>query len=143
MDRYVEDNPDDEEALTILGNAYMEQEYYAKAIEVYDSILTENPNKPTILFNKAQILLTAIGDAGEGMQVLEKAITAGFSEKQKLLELARDPELINPEQVEEYLLEKQLIDEEELLEEELLDTTPSEINETGDEKSEEENPAKS
>jgi FimV-like protein len=112
LSAYLEKHPKETEALKVLGTLYFEEEYYAKAMEMYDRILEISEENPEIYFQKAYILLTVIGNSEEGFAMLEKAVFAGYKEREKYRNLIENPELLGREQIEEYLSEQGLLDEE-------------------------------
>lgn len=115
LESYKEQNSEDTNVLRELGNAYRLEEYYGKALEVYNELLDISREEPQILFYKAWILLVAIGDTQNGLDALEDAIVAGFRNKEQYIELLQHPDIINQERVKELLMEKEIITEEDLV----------------------------
>ncbi len=115
LEAYKEQNPQDTKVLRELGNAYRLEEYYGKALEVYNELLDISREEPQVLFHKAWILLVAIGDTQNGLDALEDAIVAGFRNKEQYIELIQHPDILNPERVKELLMEKEIITEEDLV----------------------------
>ncbi|RKX76034.1 MAG: hypothetical protein DRP87_13075 [Spirochaetes bacterium] len=119
LQEYTEKRPQDLDALTALGDAYMEEKLYYKALDAYDTVLSIDEKKPKVYFKKSYILLTVIGDAEKGMEALEKSIIAGFKDKEQFLNLLSNPDLLDRKTVEMYLLEKGLITPNDLTEEDV------------------------
>jgi tetratricopeptide (TPR) repeat protein len=114
LNAYIEAGGEKIEAFNVLGDAYRQEEYYNKALSMYNHVLEKEKDRPQILFKKAFILLTAIGDNKAGMETLEEAVVAGFEDKEQLLELIGHPDLLNKDQVKAFLLEKNLLTQEDI-----------------------------
>ncbi|HUZ16936.1 MAG TPA: tetratricopeptide repeat protein [Spirochaetia bacterium] len=109
IEAYLAAKPDDFDAASLLASIYRKEELYDKAIKAYDAALKLKPGTASLLFAKAEILLTAIQDAQAGMLALQAAIDAGFSDRSALARLVANPELVNKQEVERYLNEKELL----------------------------------
>lgn len=120
LEAYIEQEPNDADMLIALADAYRVEQYYAKALETYDAALAVDKAKPRAIFEKARILLVVIGDGVNGLKTLEEAVVAGFTDKESLLDLAKDPDLLNPEEIKAFLVNKELLSEEDLTHEEDL-----------------------
>ena len=84
-------NPKDYEGLMLLARAYALDQYYGKAVELYDEALVVEEADPVAQFEKAEILLINIEDREEGMKLLEGAISSGFADKERITELLNHP----------------------------------------------------
>lgn len=109
LQTYTSNKPDDLEAKERLADIYNEEELYAKALELYDQILKKDESRGPVLFKKAYILLTVVGNIEEGMSYLERAILAGFKEQEKYKQLVEHPDLLERERIENYIREKNLL----------------------------------
>lgn len=109
LQTYTSKKPDDLEAKERLADLYSEEELYAKAMELYDQILSKEESRGPVLFKKSYILLTVVGDIEEGMSYLEKAILAGYKEEDEYRKLVEHPDLLERERIEEYIREKNLL----------------------------------
>jgi superkiller protein 3 len=114
LEGYLENVADDIDALTLLGGAYAEEEYYSQALTAYNRIIELDPEVPAIHFERARVLLTAIGDYPAGRAALEDAVERGFDLRDPLISLASDPDLVRPEEIRDYLLRNDLLSEENL-----------------------------
>lgn len=101
--------PDDFEAAVVLAEAYSRQQLYDKTIQAYDAALKIKPESPSVLFDKAEVLLTAIQDAQGGMSALQAAVRAGFNDRVRAAKLVANPELIDRQEVERYLAGQGLV----------------------------------
>ena len=114
LEEYLENVPDDVDALELLGGAYTDEEFYSQALTAYDRIIELDPELPEIHFERARILLTAVGDYPAGRTALDAAVRGGFEDREALRLLAADPGLVRPGEVRDYLLRNDLISEEDL-----------------------------
>ncbi len=101
---YVKQKPDDTNALDLLGDLYVKEEYYDKALQTYDLVLAKKPS-PTVMFKKAKILLTAVEDSEKGLKTLEDALKAGYNDQKELNDLLSAKNLVSPDAV-RSLIEK-------------------------------------
>jgi tetratricopeptide (TPR) repeat protein len=106
---YLENNADDTEVMQELAELYFSEDLFAKALEISSSILTIDETNPEILFMNAFIHFTVTGDSALGMEFLEKAVLAGFTDKERYLQLVENPDLLESEKVREYVTEKDLL----------------------------------
>lgn len=125
---YLQRKPEDLDALKRIAALYFEDEYYAKAMDIYDRIIEITEEVPEVFFRKAYIFLTVIGDTEEGQTMLEKAVMAGYKEEEQYRELLSHPDLLIRDELEEYLLEKGLISSESAQEPEGGEPQPAEDN---------------
>ena len=118
LELYLEGEPSDTDAMIVVGDAYRDEQRYGDALEYYDKVIAGGTAEPELYFKKAYILLTAIGDTEKGREALEQAISGEYKEKELYQQLAEDPELIEKEQIRQFLLDKGLIEEKSELEKE-------------------------
>ncbi|MEW5818100.1 MAG: tetratricopeptide repeat protein, partial [Spirochaetota bacterium] len=123
LEAYVEKHSDDIKSLTAIAEGYVKIKYFGKGLEYYNKILNINPTKPDVLFEKAFILLTAIGDSVEGMKIIEEAVLAGYKNPKRIKELLDNPDLINPDELTRFLEDKDLLPPEETSGEREIDSS--------------------
>ncbi|TFG63277.1 MAG: tetratricopeptide repeat protein [Spirochaetales bacterium] len=119
LEAYTEKDPQNADMLAALGDTYLKEEFFAKALETYEKVLAIDKARPAVMFEKAWILLAVIGDGEKGLETLDQAVVAGFNDRERLLELAKNPDLVNPDEVTAYLKGKDLVSEEDLAPEEV------------------------
>jgi tetratricopeptide (TPR) repeat protein len=108
----------DKEALLFLAMSYTELENYKLALDAYEKLLAYDDAHKEAWMNQAIILLTKVQDPVKGIESLEKALSLGFNETEKINALLEDPDLIQREEVEELLKEMDVQPQEEESEEE-------------------------
>ncbi|MBN2051652.1 MAG: tetratricopeptide repeat protein [Spirochaetales bacterium] len=107
LEKCVKKNPENREALLALGEIHVTLARYGDAVTYYDKAL-ELEASSELLFEKAFILLTALEDYDEGMATLAKAVEEGFSDTERVIQLAEYPELYNAQEIIPFLVEKGL-----------------------------------
>jgi tetratricopeptide (TPR) repeat protein len=103
LESYRAKKADSQEALRLLATAYEKTTYYQKAIDVCDADLKLNPKDGVILFMKARMLLTAVADEKAGLNALDKAFAAGFSDAAQIKALSESKDLVDPDVVKERI----------------------------------------
>lgn len=100
--------------LTLLFNSYYKSSYYSRALETGSDILEKTPddleNNKEIFFDMAVIYLTIVEDSVKGLDYLEKALDAGFDNREKAENLATTEGLLDADDVISLLESKNLID---------------------------------
>jgi len=99
LERYLEWDPSDLDALQRLAGAYLKLQRYDRALATHTRILEMDENLPEIWFAQARILLTQIEDPLNGLQALEEALERGFDDGEALKALSEDPDLIDRSEV--------------------------------------------
>ncbi|MDR2589009.1 MAG: tetratricopeptide repeat protein [Spirochaetales bacterium] len=110
---YMDIKTDDAATAVFLTELYKKQRLYAEALSFVEGFITRTPNNAGILFEHAWLLITQAEEKPRGMEVLGKALEAGFTDKEKaasLLLACPDSAL---REVENYLVEKKILTEEE------------------------------
>ncbi len=102
FERARQEQPDDNHLLDLLASAYSRNGDYSSALRLYNTMLKKN-NDPAVLFKKAFILLTAMEDYDNGIEVLKKALAAGFSDKKELKKLRDYPDLLYADRIKKVL----------------------------------------
>lgn len=100
LEAFHAQKPDDLEGLTALADAYRSEKLYDKALKTYDAALKVKPKAAKLLFAKAEILLTEIQDATNGVKALKAALDAGFKDRKALDSLVANPNLVDKQAVE-------------------------------------------
>ncbi len=73
LQQLEENDPDNPEILTALGNIYFDAGMSEQAVEYYDHVLAIEPENVDVLVDKAT-MLRAMGRAPEAIQILEKVV---------------------------------------------------------------------
>jgi tetratricopeptide (TPR) repeat protein len=81
ISRYLEKKPADVDALYTAAAAAERQQKYARALDAYDALIAADPTQATALFAEARLLLTVVQDPQRGLDTLDKALAAGFKDK--------------------------------------------------------------
>ena len=89
LERAVELNPGNGWAWHNLALAYLAAKQPAKAAVSFEKVLPFAPQNPALLYNTACAYALS-GDSGKAFELLERAVTAGYQDKQGLL---ADPDL--------------------------------------------------
>jgi tetratricopeptide (TPR) repeat protein len=103
LESYRLKKPDSSEALRLLATAYEKTQYYQKAIDACDAELKLNPRDGAVLFMKARMLLTAVADEKAGLEALDGAFAAGFSDEKQISALAESQDLVDPDVVKNHI----------------------------------------
>jgi tetratricopeptide (TPR) repeat protein len=92
----------------VLARAYEREEAYYRALEIYGRMIEDDEDQPEAWFGQAAILLTSVEDPVRGLNALERALSGGFRDRERLaLLLARD-DLLDREEVEALLTRKEI-----------------------------------
>jgi len=94
------------ESMLALADLYRDAERYDKALEVLDELVSRSDARavlPVAQFDRAFILLTAAEEPASGLAALQDALTAGFSDQERIAELVGHPSLTARSQVLETL----------------------------------------
>jgi len=81
VEQHVALNPDDVEALLFGAGASIRLGEKEKGLEWTNRVLTLEPEDPTVLYNAACNFSLA-GDVQKGLETLERAVSAGFADKE-------------------------------------------------------------
>jgi tetratricopeptide (TPR) repeat protein len=111
LSRYLAKKPDDKDALQLLAASAERRELYARALDAYDRILALDARQADALFAEARILLTAVQDPQKGLDMLARALGAGFDDAERIRALVEAPDLLDREAVEAALKDKGLLPE--------------------------------
>jgi tetratricopeptide (TPR) repeat protein len=111
-DRYLQAKPDNKVRFEY-AEALEKNEFYARALEEYQAVLTalspgessgaetgEKLNGPYIQFTIARLLLIAETDGEEGITALSQAVEAGFNDISALEALLEEPEIADAQKEE-------------------------------------------
>ncbi len=98
--------------LAALGALYEESSNYAKAIEAYTAATAADAKMADAWFELAKLKLTEAEDGKGGLEALDKALAAGFKNREKASALLASTSLVEREAVLKLLKEKGLADEE-------------------------------
>ena len=109
LEAYQKEKGDNFDVLVALGSAYQKEQQFDRAITAYNAALSLKPKAADVLFDKAQILLTAIDDGTEGLKALHAAIEAGFDDKTKAKALGSSSNLVEADKVRQLLSDSHLI----------------------------------
>ncbi|MBN2435358.1 MAG: tetratricopeptide repeat protein [Spirochaetes bacterium] len=98
---------DEENPLLLRGLAefYYKDQLYYKALEFYNKLvgLKNYADLPEMLFRKAEIQLCDLDESEAGFETLILALDSGFSDKQRIKELAQKEQVQEDVQLLEYL----------------------------------------
>ncbi len=103
LSRYVEKKPDDVDAWYLIAAGAERLQKYSRALEAYDKILAIDSKQANAWFGEARLLLTVVEDPQKGLDMLDKALTHGFNDKEAVKALLASPQLLEKSKVEEAL----------------------------------------
>ena len=109
---YLNQNPSDGDAYFDLGLAYAAEQLYGDALDAFDNAIELKSDDPSILFEKAVVLLLFIENLEEGVKHLDLAVNAGFNDTNLVADLINAEELLFTEEVREFFASKNLLPEE-------------------------------
>ena len=109
LSRYVEKKPDDMDAWYLIAAAAERLQKYSRALEAYDKIIAIDPKQANAWFGEARLLLTVVEDPQKGLDALDKALSAGFKDKDAVKALLASPQLLEKAKVEEAFKEHDLL----------------------------------
>ena len=109
LEDYLEMEPEDFEIMVELARLYEEEEYYGKAVEWYNAAIVLGPEMPELFFGKARVLLSAIADAEEGYESLNRALQLGFDNKEQIAELYNREFIVERNRLEALLKQYNLL----------------------------------
>ncbi len=106
LEEYRKRKPEDPAGAMLLADAYEQEEYFGRALELYDAVIQKDSGNEDALFRKARILLTAADDAENGRKTLERAFGAGFADAAEIRALLDRPDLAPDPEVRDLLTER-------------------------------------
>jgi tetratricopeptide (TPR) repeat protein len=109
LSRYVEKKPDDIDAWYLIAAAAERLQKYSRALEAYDKIIALDPKQGNAWFGEARLLLTVVEDPQKGLEALDKALAAGYHDKDAAKALLASPQLLERAKVEEALKARDLL----------------------------------
>jgi len=109
LSRYVEKKPDDVDAWYLVAASAERMQKYSRALDAYDKIISIDAKQANAWFGEARLLLTVVEDPQRGLDVLDKALTHGFADKDAVKALLASPQLLEKDKVEAALKEHDLL----------------------------------
>ncbi len=109
LSRYLEKKPTDVEALYLSAAANERLQKYSRALDAYDKIISADAQQANALFGEARLLLTVVQDPQRGLDVLGKALTAGFKDPDAVQSLLASQDLLERDKVEGALKDHGLL----------------------------------
>lgn len=73
-----------------LSRLYLQQKNFSEAVRLMDELLKEDPSNASYLFDRAWASLIGLEVYDEGMDYLNRAFEAGFSDKKRATEMASE-----------------------------------------------------
>lgn len=135
---YLEKEKEDKEKILSvkknLVQLYLEKELYSEANLLLESLQNEKEPDPTLLFDRAWTLLIGLEEYKKGIEVLGKAIEAGFSDKKRATQMATIKKALYHDEIVEFLKSKNLYDLESLKSEEEKELSTQSAVEKSDKK---------
>jgi cytochrome c-type biogenesis protein CcmH/NrfG len=86
LEQLLENDPDNPEILTALGNVYYDAGMAEPAVAYYDRALAQEPGNINVLVDKAT-MLRLVGRSTEAIQILQQVVTAAPGHEQALYNL--------------------------------------------------------
>jgi tetratricopeptide (TPR) repeat protein len=100
LSRYVAKKTDDIDAWYLIAAGAERLLKYSRALEAYDKIVTIDPKQANAWFGEARLLLTVVEDPEKGLDALDKALSAGFMDKDAVKALLASGQLLERDRVE-------------------------------------------
>lgn len=109
MSRYADKKSDDVDAWFLIAAAAERLHKYSRALEAYDKIIALDPKQGSAWFGETRLLLTVVEDPEKGLSALDKALAAGFKDREAIKALLASPQLLEKDRVEAALKAKDLL----------------------------------
>ena len=96
FERYLDSSPRDYQRVVEVADILRRERYFAPALRAYQSVPADHSERPRALFGEAAALLVGVQDSQRGLETMERALEAGFSDREAILAVLQDQDLVAP-----------------------------------------------
>lgn len=96
FERYLDSSPRDYQRVVEVADILRRERYFAPALRAYQSVPSDHSERPRALFGEAAALLVGVQDSQRGLETMERALEAGFSDREAILAVLQDQDLVAP-----------------------------------------------
>jgi tetratricopeptide (TPR) repeat protein len=109
LSRYLDKKPADVEAWFMIAAGAERQRKFARALDAYEKIVSQNTSQADGWFGEARLLLTVVQDPQRGLEALNKSLAAGFKDAAAIKVLLDSTNLLERDAVEAALKARDLL----------------------------------